>query len=130
AASGTHIPNIIYPNVGRYHAGVSLYHEYETLADLAGGLPATLPMEDDFFSPETQPLLEKYMKRKDGISAENQHRLFRYLSDMLCSAHAGVAQVGGLHGGGSPVMEKIAIRNQYDIDSRKRLIKMHSGIKD
>jgi len=27
-------------------------------------------------------------------------------------------------------MEKIAIRNQYDIDSRKRLIKMHSGIKD
>ena len=93
AASGTHIPNIIYTNVGRYHAGVSLYHEYETLADLAGGLPATLPLEDDFFSAETQPLLEKYMMRKDGVSAENQHRLFRTLSDMLCSAHAGVAQV-------------------------------------
>jgi len=130
AASGTHIPNIIYTNVGRYHAGVSLYHEYETLADLAGGLPATLPLEDDFYNPEIQPLLEKYIMRKDGVSAENQHRLFRTLSDMLCSAFAGVAQVGGLHGGGSPIMEKIAIRNQYDIDSCKRLVKMHCGIKD
>jgi 4-hydroxyphenylacetate 3-monooxygenase/4-hydroxybutyryl-CoA dehydratase/vinylacetyl-CoA-Delta-isomerase len=88
AASGTHIPNIIYTNVGRYHAGVSLYHEYETLADLAGGLPATLPLEDDFYNPEIQPLLEKYIMRKDGVSAENQHRLFRTLSDMLCSAFA------------------------------------------
>jgi len=33
-----------------------------------------------------------------------------------------------LHGGGSPIMEKIAIRNNYDIDSCKRLIKMHCGI--
>jgi len=66
--------------------------------------------------------------RCEGVSEEDQHRLFRTLSDMLCSAHAGVAQVGGLHGGGSPIMEKIAIRNNYDIDSCKRLIKMHCGI--
>ena len=70
------------------------------------------------------------MQRRDGVSSENQHRLFRNISDMLCSAFAGVAQVGGLHGGGSPIMEKIAIRNQYDIDYRKALMKMHCGIKD
>ncbi len=130
SASGTHIPDIVYTNVGRYHAGVSLYHEFETLADLAGGLPATLPLEEDFFSPETQPLLDKYMMRRDGVSAENQHRLFRSISDMICSSFGGLALIGGLHGGGSPIMEKIAIRNQYDIDSRKRLVKMHCGIKD
>lgn len=130
ANSGTYIPNLIYTNVGRYHAGVNLYHEYEILADLAGGLPATLPYEEDFFNPETKDFLEKYIMRKDGVSAENQHRLFRSLADMLCSAHAGVAQVGGLHGGGSPIMEKIAIRNTYDIDSRKNLVKRHCGIKD
>lgn len=130
SSSGTHIPDIVYTNVGRYHAGVSLYHEFETLADLAGGLPATLPMEDEFFSPETKPLLDKYMLRRDGVSAENQHRLFRGISDMICSSFGGLALLGGLHGGGSPVMEKIAIRNQYDIESRKRLVKMHCGIKD
>ncbi len=68
--------------------------------------------------------------RKDGVSAENQHRLFRALSDMLCSAQAGVAQVGGLHGGGSPIMEKIAISNTYDIDAKKRIVKTLCGIKD
>ena len=115
---------------GAYYAGVKLYHEYETLADLAGGLPATLPYEEDFFNPEIKALLEKYMMRKDGISAENQHRLFRSLSDMLCSASAGVAQVGGLHGGGSPIMEKIAIRNNYDIDARKRMVKRLCAIED
>ncbi len=130
ANSGTYIPNIIYTNVGRYHAGVKLYHEFETLADLAGGLPATLPYEEDFFNPEIKDLLEKYMMRKDGISAENQHRLFRSLSDMLCSATAGVALVGGLHGGGSPIMEKIAIRNTYDIDARKRMVKRLCAIED
>ena len=128
AASGTHIPNIIYTNVGRYHAGVKLFHEFEIMADVAGGLPATLPYEEEFFNPEIKDLLEKYIMRKDGISAEKQHRLFRALSDMLCSAHAGVALVGGLHGGGSPIMEKIAIRNQYDIDYRKRLVKRLCGI--
>lgn len=129
AASGTHIPNIIYTNVGRYHAGVSLYHEIETLADVAGGLPATLPMEDEFFVPELKELMDKYIMRKDGVSAEDQHRLFRGISDMICSSYGGVALVGGLHGGGSPIMEKIAIRNQYDIDYRKNLVKHLCGIK-
>ncbi len=130
ANSGTYIPNILYTNVGRYHAGVKLYHEYETVADVAGGLPATLPYEDEFFAPETKEFMEKYIMRKDDISAENQHRLFRALSDILCSAFAGVSQVGGLHGGGSPIMEKIAIRNNYDIDSRKRMFKKQCGIED
>ena len=79
-------------------------------------------------NPEIQPLLENIM-RKDGVSAENQHRLFR--TSPICSAPLlPGCSGGGLHGGGSPIMEKIAIRNQYDIDSCKRLVKMHCGIKD
>ncbi|MCL6610849.1 MAG: 4-hydroxyphenylacetate 3-hydroxylase family protein [Peptococcaceae bacterium] len=130
AASGTYVPDPVYVNVARYHAGVNLYHEFEMLADLSGGLPATLPPEEDFFSPETGPLLHKYIMRNPKISAENQHRLFRLLSDTLCSAMGGVAQVGGMHGGGSPVMEKIGIMAAYDIEARKRLAKQLAGIRD
>lgn len=130
AASGTYVPDVVFANVARYHAGVKLYHEFEVLADLAGGLPATLPPEEDFYSPETGPLLHKYIMRNPKISAENQHRLFRLLSDTLCSAHSGVMQVGGLHGGGSPIMEKIAIMGTYDIESKKKLAKYLAGIKD
>jgi len=51
AASGTYVPDFVFTNVARYHAGINLYHEYEMLAELAGGLPATLPPEEDFYNP-------------------------------------------------------------------------------
>ncbi len=130
AASGTYVPDVVFANVARYHAGIKLYHEFEILADLAGGLPATIPPEEDFYSPETGELMHKYIMRNPKISAENQHRLFRLLSDTLCSAHSGVMQVGGLHGGGSPIMEKIAIMGTYDIEAKKKIAKNLAGIKD
>jgi aromatic ring hydroxylase len=36
--------------------------------------------------------------------------------------------VGNYHGGGSPIMEQIAITTQYDIESRKKLVKYHAGM--
>jgi hypothetical protein len=34
------------------------------------------------------------------------------------------------HGGGSPVMEEIAITTQYDIEARKTMVKKIAGIDD
>ncbi len=42
----------------------------------------------------------------------------------------GWAQYAGVHGGGSPVMEKIGIRSQYDLESKKDIVKHLAGIKD
>ncbi|MDW7675136.1 MAG: 4-hydroxyphenylacetate 3-hydroxylase family protein [Bacillota bacterium] len=128
-AAGTYRPEVVFANVARYHAGINVYHEFEILAEIAGGLPATLPYEEDFYNPETRPFLEKYIMRQDGISAEEQHRCFRMLSDMLCSASSGVRQVAGVHGGGSPIMEKIAIMGQYDMEAKKDIAKELAGIK-
>jgi aromatic ring hydroxylase len=128
SSSGTFVPDIVYANVARYHAGVNVYREHEILAEIAGGLPATLPPEGDFYNPATAGFLAKYIMRKEGVSAEDQHRCFRLLSDMLCSAHAGVLQVAGVHGGGSPIMERIAITAQYDIQAKKNLAKYLAGI--
>lgn len=128
--SGTYIPDVVYCNVGRCLSGENVYHELQILADVAGGLPATLPYEEDFYNEKVGPLLHKYIMRNPKISAENQHRLFRMISDTLCSAYGGAAAVGGLHGGGSPIMEKIAITAQYDIEARKQMVKRLAGIVD
>jgi aromatic ring hydroxylase len=127
---GTYIPDPIYSNVGRCLAGEKIFHELEIIADVAGGLPSTLPYEDDFFAPETRDALHKYIMRNPDIKAENQHRLYRYISDLLCSSFGGASAVGLLHGGGSPIMEKIAITGQYDIEARKEMIKRLAGIED
>ena len=128
--SGTMIPDPIFCNVGRKHAGKNYYHELETLADLAGGLPATLPMENDFYGDDVGPLLKKYIKRKEDVPAEKVYRLYRTISDYLCSHIGGVAAVAGIHGGGSPQMEDIAILKQYDLESKKEIIKYLAGIEE
>lgn len=129
-SSGVYKPKFLYSNTGRYYAGINIYHEYDILNSIAGGLPSTLPPEQDFLNPETGKYLEKYIKRAPGISVEKIHRLFRFISDFSCSAMAGWSQYAGVHGGGSPIMEKIGIRSEYDLESKKQIVKYLAGIKD
>jgi len=128
--SGAMEPNFLYTNCGRYHAGVKIMHEYETLISVAGGLPATLPFEGDWLNPETRGYMEKYIMRNPDISAENQHRLFRFLDDFTVSAWCGMEMYAGVHGGGSPIMEKIGIRTNYPLEEKKQIVKNLAGIKD
>jgi 4-hydroxyphenylacetate 3-monooxygenase/4-hydroxybutyryl-CoA dehydratase/vinylacetyl-CoA-Delta-isomerase len=127
-SSGIYTPKFVYSNTDRYMAGVNIYHEYDILTSIAGGLPSTLPAEEDWINPETGSDLEKYISRKPGVSAEKLHRLYRFISDYTCSAMGGWAQYAGVHGGGSPVMEKIGIRSEYDLESKKEIVKYLAGI--
>jgi len=126
--SGTQVPNIVYCNVARRHAGLSLYHEYQILAEIAGGLPATLPYDDEMASEEVGALLRKYLKRVYEVSPEDIYRLYAWVSDYTCSSVAGVYQYAGVHGGGSPIMEEIAILRTYDVEEKKQLAKWLAGI--
>ncbi|MDD5289398.1 MAG: 4-hydroxyphenylacetate 3-hydroxylase N-terminal domain-containing protein [Dehalococcoidales bacterium] len=126
--SGTYIPNESLVHVARYLAGKNIYHEYQTLADIGGGLAGTLPYEGDFANPEIGGLLRKYIRRKQGVPEENIHMLWRYINDLVAGEGTGTHQVGGLHGGGSPVMEEIGLRYSYDVESKKNIVKRLAGI--
>jgi 4-hydroxyphenylacetate 3-monooxygenase/4-hydroxybutyryl-CoA dehydratase/vinylacetyl-CoA-Delta-isomerase len=128
--SGTFIPNEIYANVGRRYAGKNYYHELETLADIAGGIPATLPYEGDYLNPETRKYIDKYIKRRIDIPPEKVYRCLMMISDILCSAYGGAAAVAGIHGGGSPIMEDIAIWRSYSFEEKKKIAKYLAGIVD
>jgi 4-hydroxybutyryl-CoA dehydratase/vinylacetyl-CoA-Delta-isomerase len=89
---------------------------------------ATFPYERDFANPEIGGLLRKYTKRSAKVDVEDQALFWRYLGDALCSASGGIHNIGSYHGGGSPVMEQIAITTQYDIESRKKVVKYIAGM--
>ncbi len=125
---GSYIPHSIYCNVGRCLSGEAVWREAEILCDIAGGVVATFPHEKDFTNPATGEALLKYTKRNPKMSAEDQAQFWRYLGDSMCSATGGIANVGNYHGGGSPIMEQIAITTQYDINSRKKLVKYIAGM--
>jgi aromatic ring hydroxylase len=42
----------------------------------------------------------------------------------------GWALYAGVHGGGSPVIEKIGIRAEYDLESKKKIARYLAGIED
>jgi len=128
AASGTYVPDVLYCNVSRRHAGVNIYHEYDILADIAGGMPATLPREGDWLNPEIGPFIKKYMMRNPKVSIDDIHRAFRFVQALSCSEIAGVMQYAGVHGGGSPRMEQIAIMGSYDVEKTKNIAKRLAGI--
>ncbi|MEM2425279.1 MAG: 4-hydroxyphenylacetate 3-hydroxylase N-terminal domain-containing protein [Candidatus Bathyarchaeia archaeon] len=128
APPGTCVPDIGFVNVGRKLAGEHIYREFEILADLAGGLACTLPLEEDFCEAEMGPLLHKYIMRNPELSAEYVHRAFRAVEDILASDMTGLSQIGGLHGGGSPVMEMLMIMATYDVQKLKEIAKYLAGI--
>jgi aromatic ring hydroxylase len=125
---GSYIPNSIYCNVGRCLTGEAVYREAEILCDISGGVTATFPHERDFANPEVGGLLRKYTKRSPKVDVEDQAQLWRFLGDGLCSASGGIHNIGSYHGGGSPIMEQIAITTQYDIEARKKLVKYIAGM--
>lgn len=126
--SGTMIPDEILTNAGRKLAGEEIYNEYKILADLAGGLIATLPVEDNFYNEGTGELLNKYIMRNPKVSAENIHRCFRMIEDQAVSSFGASQVVAGLHGGGSPQMESIAMMSRYDLEELKGIAKYLAGI--
>lgn len=129
APSGTQVPDEILTNAGRRLAGENIYEEYKILADLAGGLMATLPYIDTFYNDEVGDLAMKYMERNPRVKPEDVLRCFKGLECLGCSDIAGLLQVAGLHGGGSPQMETIAMMGRYPIKDLKKISKYLFGIK-
>ncbi|MFW6011913.1 MAG: 4-hydroxyphenylacetate 3-hydroxylase C-terminal domain-containing protein, partial [Desulfosalsimonas sp.] len=87
------------------------------------------PFEKDIQNPELKPLLEKYLNRNPDVPVDDQIKFWLYFIDATCTGAAGSMNYGNYHGGGSPIMEQIAITSQYDIKDRKRLVKNLAGIK-
>jgi len=129
APSGTQVPDEILTNAGRRFAGEMIYEEYKILADLSGGLIATLPYEGSFTSEEVGELAMKYLKRNPRVKPENIYRCFKGIETLAVSDLAGLMQVAGLHGGGSPQMETITMMMRYDLEKLKNISKYLFGIK-
>ena len=126
--SGQYVPDEVLTNAGRRLAGHNIYHEYETLADLTGGVCASLPTEESFFAPETAELCNKYIIRNPAYSAEETHRVMRMMENKLCDAFEGAQAVAGVHGGGSPLMETITLMSRYDLEELKGIAKYLAGM--
>ena len=125
--NGSWVPDEILTNAGRKLAGHKIYEEYSILADLTGGVCASLPTEESFFAPETAELCNKYITRNPDYTAEESHRVMRMMENKLCDSFEGSQAVAGVHGGGSPLMETITMMSRYDLEPLKNIAKFLAG---
>jgi 4-hydroxyphenylacetate 3-monooxygenase/4-hydroxybutyryl-CoA dehydratase/vinylacetyl-CoA-Delta-isomerase len=128
--NGSWVPDEILTNAGRRLAGEEIYNEYAILADLAGGIPASLPTEESYYDPETADLVNKYTRRNPDYSPEETHRIMRMMENKLCDPFEGSQMVAGVHGGGSPIMETITMMSRYDLEPLKDIAKYLAGINE
>lgn len=127
-SSGVFFPNEIYANVGRRMTGEMIYHEYNILTEIAGGISVTMPFDEDFEKGEHAEALKRFIIRNPAMSAEDSLKIWQLVENIGVSSMAGWYKVAGVHGGGSPIMETIALNIGYDFDDKKRLALYLAGI--
>jgi len=98
--------------------------------DIAGGLMVTMPSEKEFRSPETGPLLDKYLKGRKGVSTENRVRILRLIENMTLGRNAVGYLTESMHGAGSPQAQRIQIARQMQLEYKKRLAKNLASIEE
>ncbi|TFH47933.1 MAG: hypothetical protein E4G89_07125, partial [Methanothrix sp.] len=102
---------------------------YNILTEVAGGISATLPFSEDFEGEETKKDLEKFIVRNSSISAEESLKIWKFVENVGASPMTAWYLIAGVHGGGSPVMETIALNLGFDYKDRRDLAKYLAGIK-
>jgi len=127
-SSGVFFPNPIYANVGRRMTGELIYHEYNILTEIAGGIAATMPFDGDFHAEDTKRFLEELIVRNPKLSPEDSLKIWKFVENVGASPMASWYEIAGVHGGGSPIMETIALNMEYDFESKKDLARYLAGI--
>jgi len=127
-ASGAYICDEMLANVCKHHVTKMPYEIGRIAQDLAGGLVATLPSEQDYRHPKVGALLEKYLKGRADYSTEERIRILRLIENMTLGRNAVGYLTESMHGAGSPQAQRILIGRMMQLEYKKRLAKNLAGI--
>ena len=98
------------------------------VADICGGLLATLPSEADYFSEATHSYMNKYLKGAANMDAEERIKAFCLVADLTVTRHAAGGTVAEVMGAGPPEAQRRAIHDEYDFGRREAIAKKLAGI--
>ncbi|TAK29292.1 MAG: 4-hydroxybutyryl-CoA dehydratase [Chloroflexota bacterium] len=125
-ASNVCLPDPMLANTVKLNTTRFIYEIYRLAHDIAGGVIATLPSEQDLRHPEIGKWVEKYFGASAACTAELRIRIARLVENMT----AGTALVESMHGAGSPQAERVVLYRQANLEGKKALAKRLAGIQD
>jgi len=127
-ASGAYLCNDLTANVCKHHVTKIPFEMGRLAQDIAGGLVATAPSEQDLRHETLGPLVRKFLQGASGTSPENRLRILRLIENMTLGRNAVGYLTESLHGAGSPQAQRIQIARQMDLEGKKALAKKLAGV--
>jgi len=117
------LANVCKHNVTRYPFDLARMAQ-----DIAGGLVATMPSEEDLRAEKTGPLLRKYLRGTEADQVEQRMRMMRLIENMTMGRNAVGYLTESIHGAGSPQAQRIQIARQMQLEVKKGLARNLAGI--
>jgi 4-hydroxybutyryl-CoA dehydratase / vinylacetyl-CoA-Delta-isomerase len=106
------LANVCKQNVTRFPYEIGRLAE-----DIAGGLMATLPSEEDFDHPEIGAMLEKTIQGARG-SGKDRAKVLRLIESMTLGTTSVPLRTEAMHGAGSPQAQRVRIAQQADFETK------------
>jgi 4-hydroxybutyryl-CoA dehydratase/vinylacetyl-CoA-Delta-isomerase len=125
-ASGACYPDPLLANCTKHNVSRHIYEISRLAHDLAGGILATMPFENDLRSPEVGKFVDKYLAGVAGVSTENRLRILRLIENLT----GGTALVESMHGAGSPQTQKVMYARLGKLEMKKKMAKKIAGVED
>ena len=121
---GSYYVNPLLANTSKQNVTRFIYEIARLSHDIAGGILATMPSEQDFRDPKLGPYVQKYLKGAKGVPVEDRYRMLRLLENMT----GGTALVESMHGAGSPQAQRVMLARQANLEMKKRLARRLAGV--
>jgi 4-hydroxybutyryl-CoA dehydratase/vinylacetyl-CoA-Delta-isomerase len=115
-------------NVCKHHVTKLPYELARVSQDLAGGLVVTLPSEKELNHPEIGKLIRKYLQGTKDFTTEQRMRILRLIENMTLGRNAVGYLTESMHGAGSPQAQRIEIGRAMQLEYKKRLARVLSGV--
>lgn len=127
--AGNYLCDGMLANVCKHHVTKMPFELSRLAQDIAGGLVSTLPSEKDLNHPEIGRLLQKYLRGRADVKTEDRVRILRLIENLTMGRNAVGYLTESMHGAGSPQAQRIQIGRMMQLEYKKRLAAILSGIK-
>ncbi len=124
--TGIPIPNLVFTNLCKYKFANDAAECSKNLADICGGIVATVPSYNDWMNPEERPLIEKYLAGKDGIPTEHRLKIIRLIKDLTSNSYDQEV----IHGDGSLAAQRMAVFAGTDWEKYKAAARRATAISE
>lgn len=126
--AGNYLCDGMLANVCKHHVTKMPFELSRLAQDIAGGLVSTLPSEKDLNHPEIGKLLKKYLRGKADVKTEDRMRILRLIENLTMGRNAVGYLTESMHGAGSPQAQRIQIGRMMQLEYKKRLATILSGV--